>query len=121
MFWRILAVASNTRREAFRNRAFVALVFLGIALVGTGWALSLLAVPSQKARVLLDFGYFAVSLLGTLAFAWRRDSMTTLFVVLALAGQAPVILWLLAGGAAVYLALLVVDAVVKLIRGRAGG
>jgi phosphatidylglycerophosphate synthase len=60
------------------------------------------------------------SLVGTLAFAWRRDSMTALFVLLALAGQAPVILYLLAGGAAVYLALLVVDAAVKLTRGRAG-
>lgn len=67
MLWRILAVAANTRREAIRNRAFVALVFLGITLVAIGWALSLLAVPSQKARVLLDFGYFAVSMLGTLA------------------------------------------------------
>jgi ABC-type transport system involved in multi-copper enzyme maturation permease subunit len=67
MLWRILAVAANTRREAVRNRAFIALVFLGLALVAIGWALSLLAVPSQKARVLLDFGYFAVSILGTLS------------------------------------------------------
>jgi phosphatidylglycerophosphate synthase len=60
------------------------------------------------------------SLVGYLAFAWRRDSMTAAFVALALAGQAPVILYLLAGGGAVYLALLIVDAVVKLTRRRPG-
>ncbi|MBT9559040.1 MAG: ABC transporter permease subunit [Myxococcales bacterium] len=64
---RIFAVASNTRKEAFRNRAFLALLILGMALIGTGWALSNLAVTSQKARVLLDFGYFAVGLLASIA------------------------------------------------------
>ncbi len=67
MFWRILAVASNTRKEAFRNRAFVVVMVLGLAMIASGWALSNLAVASQKARVLLDFGYVAVSALSSLS------------------------------------------------------
>jgi len=58
---RILAVAANTRREAFRNRAFVVIVLLGILLMVIGWSLSKLAVSSQQVRVIQNFGYFAVS------------------------------------------------------------
>ena len=66
MIGRILAVAANTRKEAFRNRAFVVLVILGILLNVTGWALAKLAVASQQVRVIQDFGYFAVSIVGVL-------------------------------------------------------
>jgi Cu-processing system permease protein len=61
MMGRILAVASNTRREAFRNRAFVVIVVLGLLLMAAGWSLSKLAVTSQSVRVIQNFGYFAVS------------------------------------------------------------
>ncbi|MFT7622573.1 MAG: ABC-type transport system involved in multi-copper enzyme maturation permease subunit [Myxococcota bacterium] len=60
---RILAVAENTRREAFRNRAFVVMVILGIGLNVAGWALAKLAVSTQAPRVVQNFGYFSVSIL----------------------------------------------------------
>ena len=63
---RILAVAQNTRREAFRNRAFTVLVILGLLLNTIGFVLSNLAEPSQKARVIQNFGYFAVSFVGSI-------------------------------------------------------
>ena len=61
MINRIMAVAQNTRREAFRNRAFTVLVIVGVLLNTVGFVLSNLAEPSQKARVIQNFGYFAVS------------------------------------------------------------
>ena len=67
MMGRILAVASNTRKEAFRNRAFVVIVLLGIALNLTGWALSNLAVATQKLRVIQNFGYFGVSAISAIS------------------------------------------------------
>jgi ABC-type transport system involved in multi-copper enzyme maturation permease subunit len=62
MLRRILAVASNTRKEAFRNRAFLVLIIFGVVLLAAGWAMSKLAVQSQRARVIQDFGFFAVSI-----------------------------------------------------------
>lgn len=61
MFGRIMAVAANTRKEAFRNKAFIVLVILGVVLNATGWALAKLAVSSTATRVVQNFGYFAVS------------------------------------------------------------
>ena len=61
MLRRILAVAQNTRREAYRNRAFTVLLIVGVLLNTVGFVLSNLAEPSQKARVIQNFGYFAVS------------------------------------------------------------
>ena len=66
MIGRILAIASNTRKEAVRNRAFTVLVILGLLLNATGWALAKLAVRSQQVKVLQDFGYFAVSIVAVL-------------------------------------------------------
>ncbi len=66
MIGRILAVASNTRKEALRNRAFTVMVVLGVALNVSGWALAKLAVASQAGRVVQNFGYFAVSAVAVL-------------------------------------------------------
>lgn len=60
---RIYAVALNTFIEASRNRAFVGLGIASVGLVATSMALSQLAVRDQAARVLVDFGLFAISLL----------------------------------------------------------
>ena len=66
MIWRVLAVASNTRKEALRNRAFLVLVLLGLVLNATGWAMSKLAIASQRLRVIQNFGYFAVSMIAVM-------------------------------------------------------
>ena len=66
MLNRILALASNTRKEAFRNRAFVVLFMLGLVLNLTGWVLVKLAVRSQQVRVIQDFGFFAVSIVAVM-------------------------------------------------------
>ena len=66
MLGRILAIAQNTRKEAYRNRAFLVLVILGLVLNATGWALAKLAVPSQQTKVIQDFGYFSVSIVSVL-------------------------------------------------------
>jgi len=62
-FNRIGAIAINTFTEASRNRAFIGLGIAAIALVVSSMAISGLAVSDQRARVLVDFGLFAVSLL----------------------------------------------------------
>lgn len=66
MIGRVLAIAANTRKEAYRNRAFLVIVLLGLILNATGWALAKLAVPSQQTKVIQDFGYFAVSIVAVL-------------------------------------------------------
>jgi ABC-type transport system involved in multi-copper enzyme maturation permease subunit len=66
MFGRIWAIASNTRKEAYRNKAFVVLGVLGLLLVASGGLLAALAVRTQKAKVVQDFGYFAVSIVTVL-------------------------------------------------------
>ncbi len=63
---RVLAVAHNTRREAYRNRAFLTLVILGVLLNAAGFLLSRLALPSQHARVIQDFGYFSTALVAVI-------------------------------------------------------
>ncbi len=60
------------------------------------------------------------SLFGYLSFAARRDSLTLAFVMLAVAGQGPVILAILAGGGACYFVLLGVDRVVKGLQSGSG-
>ena len=62
-FNRIGAIAINTFTEASRNRAFIGLGIAAIALVVSSMAISGLAVSDQRARVLVDFGLFVVSLL----------------------------------------------------------
>jgi len=59
---RIEAIARNTFREALRNRAFIALVMTASAFLGFSWILSEMAVVGQGARVVLTFGFFAISL-----------------------------------------------------------
>lgn len=56
------------------------------------------------------------SVVGYLSFLFRRDCQTLAYVLLALAGQAVVILALLAGGGAIYFVLLVVDRFIKAFR-----
>lgn len=53
------------------------------------------------------------SVVGYVSFLFRRDCQTLAYVILAAVGQGTVILWLLAGGGAVYFVLLVVDRLVK--------
>lgn len=59
---RIGAIAGNTFREAVRHKVFVALAVAGAALLLFSIVLSELAVSGQLRRVLLDFGFFAISL-----------------------------------------------------------
>lgn len=59
---RIVAVAKNTFREALRNRAFIGMVVLSLGFIGLSMMLSELAVVGQESRVLVDFGFFAISL-----------------------------------------------------------
>ena len=61
---RILAVASNTWREALRNWAFIGLMIVAMGFLFFSMALAELAVRGEAARVVLDFGYFAISLFG---------------------------------------------------------
>ncbi len=67
MIARLFAVAANTRKEAFRNRAFGVLILLGLLLNLTGWALAKLAVASQQVRVIQNFGHFAVGMVAVIA------------------------------------------------------
>jgi phosphatidylglycerophosphate synthase len=60
------------------------------------------------------------SLFGYLSFAARRDSLTLAFVILAVVGQGPAILAVLAGGGAFYFVLLGVDRVVKALQSGEG-
>jgi len=60
---RVRAIGRNTFREALRNRAFVALGISGGALLLFSLALGELAVTGQSGRVVVDFGFFAISLL----------------------------------------------------------
>lgn len=59
---RIAAVAQNTFREAVRNRAFLGLLFFSVAFLLSSILLSALAVIGEGARVVVDFGFFAVGL-----------------------------------------------------------
>lgn len=62
-FRRIGAITRNTFIEASRNRAFIGLGIAAVALVVSSMAISSLALADQRARVLVDFGLFAISLL----------------------------------------------------------
>ncbi len=62
---RLAAVASNTFREAMRNRAFIGLGLLAVAFILFSLVLGQLAVVGQGARVVVDFGLFAVGLLAS--------------------------------------------------------
>lgn len=62
-FRRVNAIARNTFLEAARNRAFLGLGIAAMGLVVASLALANLAISDQKARVLTDFGLFAIALL----------------------------------------------------------
>ncbi|MEZ4269750.1 MAG: ABC transporter permease subunit [Myxococcota bacterium] len=59
---RVMAVARNTFREAVRNRAFLGLLLFSVAFILSSILLSALAVVGEGARVVVDFGFFAVGL-----------------------------------------------------------
>ena len=59
---RVRAVASNTFREAMRNRAFLGLGLFGVLFILFSLVLSELTVVGQGPRVVVDFGFFAVGL-----------------------------------------------------------
>jgi ABC-type transport system involved in multi-copper enzyme maturation permease subunit len=61
---RVWAIAINATKEALRNRAFLGLMILAMAFLLFSMALAELAVRGEAARVVLDFGYFALSLFG---------------------------------------------------------
>lgn len=61
---RVVAVARNTFREVLRNRAFVGLLVFAVAFLLGSLLMSELTVVGQGHRVVLDFGFFAVSLFG---------------------------------------------------------
>ena len=55
----------NTFREAMRNRAFIGLGLLAAAFILFSMVLGQLAVVGQGARVVVDFGLFAIGLLSS--------------------------------------------------------
>lgn len=61
---RVGAVARNTFREVARNRAFTALMLFAVAFVLAAALLAELTVTGQGSRVVVDFGFFAVGLIG---------------------------------------------------------
>ena len=58
---RLRAIAQNTYREAIRNRAFIALTISALIFVLFSWLLGEMSVPGQKTHVILNFGFFAIS------------------------------------------------------------
>jgi ABC-type transport system involved in multi-copper enzyme maturation permease subunit len=60
---RVAAIAHNTWREAIRNRVLYALLFFGLALIGTGVLLASLSYVERE-RILQDVGFAAVRLFG---------------------------------------------------------
>ncbi len=61
---RIWAVSQNTFREAIRNRAFVGLMIFALAFILFSLVLSEMTVRGEGARVVLDFGFFAIGIFG---------------------------------------------------------
>ncbi len=59
---RVGAIAQNTFREAVRNRVFIGLLVSAVAFIGCSMVLAELSVVGEGPRVVLDFGFFAISL-----------------------------------------------------------
>lgn len=59
---RVVAIASNTFREALRSRVVIGLMVVAMALILSSLALSEMTIVGQGPRVVLDFGFFAISL-----------------------------------------------------------
>ena len=61
---RVRAIASNTFKEAVRNRAFLGLMVLALVFLISSLVMSALAVTDQASRVVVSFGLFSISLFG---------------------------------------------------------
>ena len=60
---RVVVVASNTLREARRNRVFLGICAAAVILQFVALALSDLALVDQKARLVQNFGLFTIPLM----------------------------------------------------------
>jgi len=65
MVQRITTIASNTIREAIRNKVLYALVFFAVLLIGVGVVLSTLSYVEQE-RIIQDVGLSAIRLFSAL-------------------------------------------------------
>lgn len=65
MFVRITTIATNTLREAIRNKVLYALVFFAVLLIGVGVLLSTLSYVEQE-RIIQDVGLSAIRLFSAL-------------------------------------------------------
>lgn len=65
MFGRITTIATNTVREAIRNKVLYALVFFAVLLIGVGVLLSTLSYVEQE-RIIQDVGLSATRLFSAL-------------------------------------------------------
>ncbi len=63
---RIRAIASNTFKEAVRNKAFIGLMLGAFAFLVFSLVLSELNLQAQRLRVVFSFGLFSISLFGVL-------------------------------------------------------
>ena len=63
-FARIGTIAHNTFKEALRSKALIGLVVVATALLLSSMLLSEMTLMGQGARVVLDFGFFAIGLFG---------------------------------------------------------
>lgn len=61
---RMVAIASNTFKEAVRNRAFIGLMLGALVLILASLVLSEMVVFDQRKRVVQDFGLFFISFAG---------------------------------------------------------
>lgn len=65
MFGRVTTIATNTVREAIRNKVLYALVFFAVLLIGVGVLLSTLSYVEQE-RIIQDVGLSAIRLFSAL-------------------------------------------------------
>jgi Cu-processing system permease protein len=63
-FGRMLAISSNTFKEAVRNRAFIGLMLGALVLISASLVISEMVVFDQRKRVVQDFGLFFISFAG---------------------------------------------------------
>lgn len=63
-FGRMLAISSNTFKEAVRNRAFIGLMVGALVLILASLVISEMVVFDQRKRVVQDFGLFFISFAG---------------------------------------------------------
>lgn len=85
---RILAIASNTAREAIRNRVLYTLLFFALALIGTGVLLASLSYV-ERDRILQDVGFAsmrvfaaAIAIFVGIHLVHREVDRRTIFTIL---------------------------------------